>query len=151
MTSTESPAVLEFLDATAVAGLVDAYLIGLDTEELDDDWVRGIFTEDAAVVFPTSRHEGVPGMAEWHRASLAAFARTQHLHSPVVTDVRGNVATLRANLVSTHVHHAGGDRPPLFVTGTGVSGEARRTDDGRWRLTLLEFTVIWLEGTPPGN
>lgn len=148
--SAGSPALSDILDAAAVARLLDSYLIGLDTGELDDDWARGLFTDDAAVVFPMSRHDGIAGLAAWHRESLAAFAATQHLHSPAVTDVRGSVATLRANLVSTHVHHPGGDRPPLFVTGTGVTGEARRSDGGHWRLSRLEFTVIWMEGTPPG-
>ncbi|GAA2140648.1 hypothetical protein GCM10009802_50940 [Streptomyces synnematoformans] len=133
-----------------VGGLLDRYLIGLDTEKLDDAWARGIFTEDAAVVFPMNAHQGIEGLAEWHRASLAAFARTQHLNSPAVVECAGDTATLRANLVSTHVHHSDAARSDLFTVGTSVTGSALRTADG-WRLTALTFAVIWMDGEPPGG
>lgn len=153
MTSTDAepfaPA-REFADALVVGGLLDRYLIGLDTEKLDDAWARGIFTEDAAVVFPMAGHRGIEGLAEWHRTSLAAFARTQHLNSPAVVECTGGTAALRANLVSTHVHRSDGARSGLFTVGTSVTGEARRTAAG-WRLSALTFAVIWTAGEPPGT
>lgn len=147
MTSTTSPA-LTAGDPAAVAGLLDRYLISLDDEKLDDSWARGLFTEDAVVAFPMNAHEGRAGMADYHNGALAAFERTQHLGSPAVVAVNGDGATLRANLISTHVHHPGGDRPPLFVTGTFVDGAARRTPEG-WRLSRLSFRLIWAQGAPP--
>lgn len=130
--------------------LLDRYLIALDDEKLDDAWARSLFTEDARVEFPMSRHEGITGLADYHRDALAAFERTQHLNSPAVVDVvSDDRAVLRANLVSTHVHHPGAAMEPLFVTGTLVTGEARRTPEG-WRLAALSFRVVWMTGTPPG-
>ena len=70
-----------------IGGLLDRYLIGLDDEKLDDDWARALFTDDARVEFPMARHEGVGGLADWHRRALDAFARTQHLNSPAVVDL----------------------------------------------------------------
>jgi hypothetical protein len=137
------------VDALVVGGLLDRYLIGLDTEKLDDAWAHGIFTEDAAVVFPMNEHQGIKGLAEWHRASLATFARTQHLNSPAVVECAGDTAALRANLVSTHVHHPDGARSGLFTVGTSVTGRARRTAAG-WKLSALTFGVIWMDGEPPG-
>lgn len=137
-----------------VAALLDRYLLSLDDEELDDAWAAGLFTEDAVVAFPISRHEGIDGMAEYHRSALSAFAATQHLGSPTLVVLDGaDRATLRANLLSTHVHHAHharpqGDLPPLFATGTFVNGEARRTLHG-WRLSLLSFRLLWADGSPP--
>ncbi|MET8447942.1 nuclear transport factor 2 family protein [Streptomyces sp. NPDC005209] len=136
-----------------VADLLSRYLVSLDDEELDDAWASALFTEDAVVAFPISRHEGVEGMAEYHRSALAAFAATQHLGSPALVVLDGDRATLRANLLSTHVHHAHhalpeGQLDPLFATGTFVDGEARRTPRG-WRLTLLSFRLLWADGTPP--
>ncbi|WAX76366.1 nuclear transport factor 2 family protein [Streptomyces sp. KMM 9044] len=136
-------------DAFTVGGLLDRYLLALDSEKLDDVWARSLFTADAVVAFPLSQHEGIDGLSEWHRNSLAHFARTQHLNSPAVVDCAGDEATLRANLVSTHVHHPGGRGPELFTAGTSVSGAARRTPDG-WRLTRLSFGLIWVDGEPPG-
>ncbi|MFC8415068.1 nuclear transport factor 2 family protein [Streptomyces coelicoflavus] len=154
MTSNHSPAVsatvAESTDAALVAELLGRYLVTLDDEEPDDAWARGLFTEDAVVTFPMSRHEGLAGLAEWHRASLAAFARTQHLGSPAVVTVSGDRAVLRANVLTTHVHHPGGDRPPLFRAGTLVRGGARRTAAG-WRLVELSFTVQFTEGRPPAR
>lgn len=136
-----------------VADLLARYFVSLDDEELDDSWAAGLFTKDAVVAFPISRHQGVEGMAAYHRAALEAFAATQHLGSPPVVTVDGDRAVLRANLISTHVHHAHHARPqgelaPLFATGTFVDGEARRTPEG-WRLSLLSFRLLWADGTPP--
>ena len=126
-----------------MAALLDRYLLDLDAEKLDDDWAAGLFTAGAVVEFPHARHAGLAGLAGWHRDSLAAFAATQHLGSPAVVELRGERATLRANLQSTHVKQDG----TLFSTGTYVTGEARRTDAG-WRLDRLAFRVLWMHGTP---
>ncbi|GHF02221.1 nuclear transport factor 2 family protein [Streptomyces spiralis] len=138
----------DFADAAQVAELLGRYLVTLDDEEPDEAWARSLFTEDAVVTFPMSRHQGRAGLAEWHRASLAAFAATQHLGSPAVVSIRGDRAVFRANVLTTHVHHPGGDRPPLFRAGTLASGEARRTAAG-WRLGELSFRVLFTEGEPP--
>ncbi|MGW1404088.1 nuclear transport factor 2 family protein [Streptomyces sp. NPDC002405] len=152
MTSNPLPAVsataADSVDAALVAELLGRYLVTLDDEEPDDAWARSLFTEDAVVTFPMSRHEGRAGLAEWHRASLAAFARTQHLGSPAVVTVVGDRAAFRANVLTTHVHRPGGDRPPLFRAGTLASGEARRTSAG-WRMGELSFRVLFTEGVPP--
>ncbi|MFI7345272.1 nuclear transport factor 2 family protein [Streptomyces sp. NPDC049936] len=135
-------------DAAVVAELVGRYLVTLDDEELDDAWARSLFTQDATVTFPMSRHQGCAGLAQWHRASLACFARTQHLGSPAVVSVTGDSAVFRANVLTTHVHHPGQSRPPLFRAGTLASGRARRTAAG-WRIGELSFRVLFTEGEPP--
>jgi hypothetical protein len=142
--------VADVADAALVAGLLSRYLVTLDDEELDDAWAPSLFTEDAVVTFPMSRHEGRAGLAEWHRASLAVFARTQHLGSPAVVSVAGDRAAFRANVLTTHVHHPGGDRPALFRAGTLACGEARRTSAG-WRMGELSFRVLFTEGEPPAR
>lgn len=143
------------------AALLDHYLTGLDSAKLDDDWARGLFTDDATVQFPNARHEGLDGLAEFHRTAMSAFARTQHLNSPAAVAVDGDTASLRANLISTHVHHpdpahggpaqggpaqGGGER--LFTAGTFLHGRARRTAGG-WRLCALQFALVWSTGSPP--
>ncbi|MBT2402027.1 MULTISPECIES: nuclear transport factor 2 family protein [unclassified Streptomyces] len=135
-----------------VAALLDRYLLSLDDEELDAAWAEELFTKDAVVAFPMNQHEGIAGMPEYHSTALSAFAATQHLGSSAVVVLDGDRASLRANLISTHVHHARharpqGDLPPIFATGTFVNGEARRTERG-WRLTLLSFRLLWADGSP---
>jgi hypothetical protein len=138
--------------AAEVGALLDRYLLSLDADELDDEWAGSLFTVDAQVEFPISRHEGLAGLADYHRDALAAFAATQHLNSPAVVVVDRDGASLRANLVSTHVHRPDGtspaDAPPLFVTGTFVTGEACRAPDG-WRISRLSFRLLWMNGNPP--
>ncbi|MFJ5265810.1 nuclear transport factor 2 family protein [Streptomyces sp. NPDC088387] len=138
----------ESTEAVLVAELLGRYLIALDDGELDDAWARSLFTGDAVVTFPMSRHEGRAGLAAWHRASLASFAATQHLGSPPVVEVAGGHARFRAQVLTTHVHHPGADGPPLFRAGTLATGSARRTGEG-WRLDTLSFHVLFTEGTPP--
>ncbi|MEU8992732.1 nuclear transport factor 2 family protein [Streptomyces sp. NPDC048558] len=135
--------------AAEISTLLDRYLLGLDEDKLDDAWARTLFSDDARVEFPMARHEGIEGLAAWHRQALEAFARTQHLNSPAVVDLTGEKrAVLRANLVSTHVHHPETPGDPLFVSGTLVHGEARHTWQG-WRLTELSFQLVWSTGSPP--
>ncbi|MDT3397071.1 nuclear transport factor 2 family protein [Streptomyces sp. B1866] len=147
---------MEYQSAAADASrLLDRYLISLDDQRLDDGWAKSLFTDDALVEFPMSRHRGLAGMADWHRAALSAFSGTQHLGSPAVVDRPDDDGggapdrlLLRANLVSTHVHHAPAAGEPVFAVGTFVDGEARRTPDG-WRLAALRFRTVWMTGTPP--
>ncbi|WP_328427296.1 nuclear transport factor 2 family protein [Streptomyces sp. NBC_00443] len=135
--------------AAEISALLDRYLLGLDEDKLDDAWARALFSDDARVEFPMARHEGIEGLAAWHRQALDAFARTQHLNSPAVVDLTGEKrAVLRANLVSTHVHHPDAPGDPLFVSGTLVHGAARHAEDG-WRLTELSFQLVWSTGSPP--
>lgn len=140
----------EIESRACVAALLDRYLVSLDQEELDAGWAAGLFTPDAVVAFPISRHEGIEGMADYHATALSAFAATMHLSSPAVVEVRDGTAALRANLMSTHVHHAAAQdgAPQLFTTGTSVRGSARRTAHG-WRLSELTFHLVWSQGSPP--
>lgn len=118
----------------SIAALLDRYLVSLDDEELDEAWAQGLFTQDAVVAFPISRHEGIAGMPEYHSSALSAFAATQHLGSPAVVVLDGDRATLRANLLSTHVHHARHARPqgtcprssPRGPSSTARPGAPRR-------------------------
>ncbi|MGH3932636.1 MAG: nuclear transport factor 2 family protein [Pseudonocardiaceae bacterium] len=143
----------EVAQRAEIGALLDRYLLSLDENRIDDGWSQSIFTADARVEFPVSHHEGVDGLATYHREALAKFARTQHLNSGAVIDLDGDRATIRANLISTHVHRSaaspqGTDRAPLFTTGTYVDGDARRTTHG-WRFRRLSFRLVWVTGSPP--
>ncbi|QSB15930.1 nuclear transport factor 2 family protein [Natronosporangium hydrolyticum] len=135
---------MDDLRRLAVASLLDRYLVTLDTEQLDDQWARSLFAPDAVVTFPVGRHEGIGGLAGFHRTALGKFHRTQHMGSPAVVDLAGNRAFLRANLMSTQVKHD----MSIFVTGTLARGEAQLTVAG-WRLALLTIELVWMTGEPP--
>ena len=134
----------------SIGALLDRYLIGLDEDRLDDDWIRSLFTPDACVEFPHKTHEGIDGMADFHRSALAAFAATQHLGSSVLVERTGDRATLKANLITTHLHKPDNVPTvgPMFTSGTAAVGEARLTEAG-WRLQRLTIRSIWRTGNPP--
>lgn len=127
-----------------VGALLDRYLVGLDERRIDDGWAASLFTADARVEFPMARHEGIEGLAEFHRTAMAKFARTQHLNSGAVVDLGDGRATVRANLISTQVLPS----EALFTTGTFAHGEARLDADG-WRFSHLSFRLVWSTGQPP--
>ncbi len=134
------------------ADLLHRYLLSLDDGELDDAWAASLFTAEAVVEFPMSRHAGLDGLAAYHRDALAAFRATQHLAGPAVIDPldQGRIR-VRANLMSTHVHHPGATGPPLFVTGGLVTGVVRQARDGAWRLCAISVSVSWMTGSPPAT
>ncbi|MFJ5230593.1 nuclear transport factor 2 family protein [Kitasatospora sp. NPDC088391] len=138
-------------EESEIRALLDRYLIGLDDDKIDDDWMRALFTEDARVAFPISGHRGIDGMVEWHRASLDKFAAHQHLGSSAVLERSGpDRAVLRANVIASHVHHPGTEGDPMFQAGTLATALAVRTGAG-WRLAALEFKVLWTRGAPAGR
>ncbi|MEU3609177.1 nuclear transport factor 2 family protein [Streptomyces sp. NPDC035033] len=143
-------------DGLEIASLLNRYILGLDDEDvvLDEKWACGIFTRDAVVTFPVGESRGIEEIVQDHRRMLAAWERTQHMHSPADVVVAGDSARLVAHVVATHVHrtgsppHAPTADPPTFSAGTFVSAGVRRTADG-WRFTSLGFRLRWTRGTPP--
>lgn len=135
------------VQSAAVRELFDRYLINLDDDELDEAWAKQLFADDVSIEFGPNRHDGIAGIAEYHRANRERFERTQHLNSPAVVDDAGaDTAVLRSNLISTHVYrHA---PATTFTAGVLVKGRARRTPDG-WRLVMISYRVVWTDGNPP--
>ncbi|MEV8070545.1 nuclear transport factor 2 family protein [Streptomyces sp. NPDC085995] len=133
-----------------IAELFDRYVLGLDHDKLDDEWADALFAKDVVIEFPVSRHAGIDGLVEYHRKSLAMWAGTHHVNTPSVVSVEGDRATLRANMTSVHMHHErAGQTREHYVSGTYVTGDAVRTEQG-WRLSRLSFDLIWKTGNPPG-
>lgn len=159
----------EVVDRAAVAELLDRFIVALDDHDLDLAWLRSILTDDVLFEFPLGRHEGLDGLAAFLERPMAVFERTHHQCSHAVVDVTADAATLKANMIATHVHaadHGRGDGEPgplvmfgthmdgvprrILVIGTHMDGEARRTAGG-WRLCRLTFRLSWILGDPPSQ
>ncbi|MEU2562872.1 nuclear transport factor 2 family protein [Streptomyces longispororuber] len=132
-----------------ISSLFDRYVLGLDYDELDDEWARGLFTDDVLIEFPISRHAGIEGLVDYHQKALSMWAATHHVNTPAIVSADADRATLRANMMAVRVHHerAGATREH-YSSGTCVTGDAVRTERG-WRLSRLSFQLIWKTGTPP--
>jgi hypothetical protein len=156
------------VERAAVAELLDRFIVALDDHKFDDDaWLRALVTDDVRFEFPLGAHDGVDGLAAFLKEPVSMFERTHHLNSKAVVDIEGDQATMKANMIATHVnppnHGGNGEDPGLLTTfgthmdgeprriiliGTHMDGEARRGSDG-WRLQRLTFRLAWLMGDPP--
>ncbi|MEU7641901.1 nuclear transport factor 2 family protein [Streptomyces sp. NPDC059101] len=146
------------VDRAEITGLIDRYLLSLDTLPggggFDDDWARGLFTEDVVITSPVGRHRGIAGLPESERATMAKFERTLHLGSNYLIGLDGDRATVRWNALMTHVHLAstqaarGAEPGGHFDVGGTFTGEVVRTADG-WRFRSLDIRAVWTSGQGP--
>ncbi|MFJ8442493.1 nuclear transport factor 2 family protein [Kitasatospora griseola] len=162
--STEAFAALErrvgvLTDRAEITGLIDGYLISLDTVprgggRFDEAWARRYFTSDVRISTPVGQHEGIAGLAEAEQVTLGKFERTQHVGANYMIDLDGDRAAVRWNALMTHVHLAttqqarGEDPGGHFDVGGTFTGEAVRTPDG-WRLRRLDVQAVWTTGRGP--
>ncbi|MFF0293018.1 nuclear transport factor 2 family protein [Kitasatospora sp. NPDC004615] len=162
--STEAFAALErqvqvLVDRAEITGLIDGYLISLDTVpqgggRFDEAWARRYFTSDVRISRPVGEHEGIAGLAEAEQVALGKFKRTQHTGANYMIDLAGDRAAVRWNAIMTHVHLAatqqarGEEAGGHFDVGGTFTGEAVRTSDG-WRLRRLEVQAVWTNGKGP--
>ena len=86
---------------------------------------------------------------------MAPFQRTQHVTTNHLVDLDGDRASVRFNLIATHVHAEEvrqrlGEGPGAhFTVCDYYEGDTVRTGAG-WRFRRQTLHVTWTEGTPPG-
>jgi hypothetical protein len=139
-----------FTDRAEITDLVNRYVITLDTHDelgCDDEWYRTIFTEDVKLEFPIGGYDGVPGLAGFQTAARAKWDRTHHVGTNCVVNLDGDHATVRAQVLGTHVHlrDQGTEPLPHFTVGGYYDAEAVRTTGG-WRFRRLALHVVWTTG-----
>lgn len=107
-------------------------------------WLDGQATGDPTALFVEDVRVSTPGGQATGRANLVAQAQrnhavpTQHVITDVLSEVDGDAATIRANLVVTFVDGPLGHHQLGEVYGF----EAAHTDDG-WRLTSVTVSPVW--------
>jgi hypothetical protein len=149
------------VDRAEISDLIDRFSRDLDDYTLDGRpfdavWVRSYFTDDARVEYPVGSATGAESIAALiDGRGMAPFQRTQHVTTNYVVDLDGDRASVRFNLIATHVH-AEDVRQRLdegpgahFTVGDYYEGELARTNAG-WRFRHQALHVTWSEGTPPG-
>jgi hypothetical protein len=140
-------------DRAAISALVDQYMIALDTADergLDDAWYGSIFTGDVLLDFPIGGYAGLSGLAEHQVKAKRKWARTHHLSGNHIIALDGDRATVRAQIVATHVNHGAARPEALFDIGGHYEADAVRTDAG-WRLCRLAFHLGWSAGELPAT
>jgi hypothetical protein len=148
------------VDRAAVSDLIDRFNRDLDDYTLegrrfDVEWVRSYFTESATVEYPVGKATGAQEIATLiDGRGMAPFQRTHHVTTNHLVDLDGDRATVRFNLIATHVHaeevreRLGEGPGARFTVGDYYEGEVVRTEIG-WRFSHQTLHVTWTDGTPP--
>jgi hypothetical protein len=147
-------------DRAEISDLIDRFSRDLDDRTLerrpfDVRWVRSYFTEDASVEYPPGSATGVEAIAALiDGRGMAPFQRTHHVTTNYIIDLDGDHASIRFNLIATHVHSGetrqrSGDAPGAqFMVGDYCEGEVVRAGAG-WRFSRQALYVTWFDGAPP--
>ncbi|MFD0353291.1 nuclear transport factor 2 family protein [Streptomyces sp. NPDC127110] len=135
-------------DRAELRELFDRYVTALDTRDgtgPEDSRYASLFTEDATFAFPIGVCEGIEAFAAFQRGARERWARIHHSSSNHSVVLDGDRATLRAQQLTTHVHHAGRGPAAHFEVGGYSEARAVRTPAG-WRLSHVAFHVVWDSG-----
>ena len=129
----------DYLDRQAVADVLVRY--GSSLDECDWDRLATCFVpEVTSVLAGGPLLEGYEALAEAVRTALSVYDRTQHHIADLEAEIEGDTASLRANLIATHVTDG-----KTFVVGGVYREKLVRTADG-WRLSYHELEALWFEG-----
>lgn len=128
------------MDRISVADVLTRYGSSLD----ESDWERlatCFVPEVISVLAGGDPIEGYTDLEAAVRVALGVYERTQHHIAGHEVEISGDDATLRANLIATHVHDG-----TTFVVGGVYREKLVRTPDG-WRIAYHELDALWMDGT----
>jgi hypothetical protein len=133
--------VRDLCDRGAITDLVSRLGRWLDEKQFDDAQVlASLFTPDIVLETPGGRSAGLAAAVEQARRRHTE-ERTQHVHTNVLIDLNGDMATVEANLIVTFVPRAAA--PDIISqVGTRYSFNVIRTREG-WRFSSIRDRLIW--------
>jgi 3-phenylpropionate/cinnamic acid dioxygenase small subunit len=135
-----------------IAGLADRaeltdllYRLGAALDERRFEDLRGIYSDRAEFEFSDRAEIGDLASAIANAEQMAKhFEHTHHVITNPIIELNGDSATIRANLVATHVFR--NDRPgEHYDAGMVYRFTAIRTAAG-WRLSHVKLQRIWSNG-----
>jgi hypothetical protein len=116
------------------------WTLGRCLDERDFDGLRQIFTADATVTTAQTAR-GQDELVEQARRRHSRDDGVQHIITNLITDVDGDQATGRANLLVSFARTGPNDPAPLLI-GEVYRFSFRRTPAG-WRISHLSSTRTW--------
>jgi SnoaL-like protein len=114
--------------------------LGRCLDERDFDGLRQLFTEDATVTTAATA-SGHDALVEQARRRHSRDDGVQHIITNLITDVAGDQATGRANLLVSFARTGPDDPAPLLI-GEVYRFAFQRTPPG-WRISRLTTTRTW--------
>lgn len=141
-----------------ISDMIDRFSRDLDDytvegRPFDVEWVRAYFTDDAHVDYPPGSASGAQDIAALIGGkAMAPFQRTHHVTTNYVIDLASdaNHASVRFNLIATHVYAADANENPdhapgsRLVVGDYYESEMVHTGVG-WRFSRQKLHVVWSE------
>ena len=124
-------------DRLAITDLIYALGAALDEHRFDD--LRNLFIENATASTPGGVAQGRDAVIAQATRNHQHYARLQHSMTNLLIELKGDCASVRANL---HVAFAGESGAPELVLGAVYRFQAQRSDQA-WLLAALEVTPIW--------
>jgi hypothetical protein len=119
--------------------------LGRCLDERDFDGLRELFTADATVTTAATA-TGHDALVEQARRRHSRDDGIQHVITNLITDVDGDQATGRANLLVSFAR-TGPDDPAPYLIGEVYRFAFRRTSRG-WRITGMTSTRTWSLNQP---
>jgi hypothetical protein len=119
--------------------------LGRCLDERDFDGLRQIFTADASVTTAATA-SGLDAVVEQARRRHSRDEGIQHVITNLITDLDGDQATGRANLLVSFAR-TGPDDPAPYLIGEVYRFAFRRTPQG-WRISRLTTTRTWSLNQP---
>jgi hypothetical protein len=119
--------------------------LGRCLDERDFDGLRQLFTEDATVTTAATA-SGHEALVEQARRRHSRDDGVQHIITNLITDVAGDQATGRANLLVSFARTGPADPAPLLI-GEVYRFAFHRTPQG-WRISRLTSTRTWSLNQP---
>ena len=115
-------------------------MLGRCLDERDFDGLRPLFSTDATVVTAETA-TGHDAIVDQARRRHSHDDGIQHIITNLLTDLNGDQATGRANLLAAFAG-TGPAEPVPFLLGEVYRFAFRQTPDG-WRISQLTATVTW--------
>jgi len=119
--------------------------LGRCLDERDFDGLRELFTADATVTTAATA-TGHDALVEQARRRHSRDDGIQHIITNLITDVDGDQATGRANLLVSFAR-TGPDDPAPYLIGEVYRFAFGRTSRG-WRMTSMTSTRTWSLNQP---
>jgi SnoaL-like domain len=121
------------------------YRLGAVLDEKRPEDLRTIYTDQAVFEFSGNPDIGdLPSAIDKAKMMGKHFARTHHAMTSPIVELDGDTATVRSNLIATHVYRD--DEPGLhYEAGMVYHFIAVRTAQG-WRFSHAKLKQVWSNG-----
>ncbi|AZM58641.1 MULTISPECIES: nuclear transport factor 2 family protein [unclassified Streptomyces] len=139
---TESVALRELLDKSAVTEVLHTVAHAMDTR--DWDLFADCYAPEAEGDYVNAKAAGREAIVAGTKAFLEPLDATQHLVGNIRVTVDGDIATTHATFVAQHVREGASDSGQYLLGG--VYQDTLRRTGADWKITRRRIRGLWSNG-----